>query len=174
MKLFLKTGSQNYCFKGLKPYQTCACQETGSIWLFDRIDNLFTSRIQSNEQQQLLRFPVPEKGGAARGQNAARYREREDMSMISERMRPLVNNNSAIRRLFGEENSWQPYMEQKIYMISAWEIPMCPCLRRSMSDLQGLWMRNHLLWFTAIWAMQALKDVRETITRSLEERRFWN
>ena len=46
-------------------------------------------------------FPVQRKG-AVRGQNAALYREREDMSMISEKMKPLVNNNSAIRAMFEE------------------------------------------------------------------------
>ena len=80
-------------------------------------------------------FPVQRKG-AVRGQNAARYREREDMSMISEKMKPLVNNNSAIRAMF--EEGKRPYMEQKMYMISAWEIPMCPRLRRSMRRSAGL------------------------------------
>lgn len=82
-------------------------------------------------------FPVQRKG-AVRGQNAARYREREDMSMISEKMKPLVNNNSAIRAMFEEGKRLAAiYGAENVYDFSLGN-PNVPAPRRSMRRSAGL------------------------------------
>ena len=48
--------------------------------------------------------------------------------MISEKMKPLVNNNSAIRAMFEEGNVWPLFMGRRMYTILVWETPTC--LRR--------------------------------------------
>ena len=47
--------------------------------------------------------------------------------MVSEKMKPFMANNSAIRAMFEEGKK----MGRKTYTISVWEIPMCR-FRRSM------------------------------------------
>ena len=50
--------------------------------------------------------------------------------MIAEKMRPLIENNSAIRAMFEEGNAWPPSTDRKMSMISALAIPMCRRRRR--------------------------------------------
>ena len=51
--------------------------------------------------------------------------EREDISMISEKMKPLVNNNSAIRAMFEEGKKLAAvYGAENVYDFSQ---PQCAC-----------------------------------------------
>lgn len=51
--------------------------------------------------------------------------------MVSEKMKPFMANNSAIRAMFEEGKKMAAVYGRKTYTISVWEIPMCR-FRRSM------------------------------------------
>ena len=114
-------------------------------------------------------FPVQRKG-AVRGQNAARYREREDMSMISKKMTPLVNNNSAIRAMFEEGKRLAAvYGAENVFDFSlgnpnvpapaAVNQAICDIVREEPSALVHGYMNN-----------AGFEDVREAIAVSLNRR----
>lgn len=51
--------------------------------------------------------------------------------MVSEKMKPFMANNSAIRAMFEEGKKMAAVYGAETYTISVWEIPMCR-FRRSM------------------------------------------
>lgn len=98
------------------------------------------------------------------------YLEREDMSMISEKMKPLVNNNSAIRAMFEEGKRMAAiYGEENVYDFSlgnpnvpapaAVNQAICDIVREEPSTMVHGYMSN-----------AGFEDVRETIARSLNRR----
>ncbi len=114
-------------------------------------------------------FPVQRKG-AVRGQNAARYREREDMSMISEKMKPLVNNNSAIRAMFEEGKRLAAiYGAENVYDFSLGN-PNVPAPEAVNEAICRIVNEEPSVMVHGYMSNAGFEDVREAIAQSLNRR----
>ena len=114
-------------------------------------------------------FPVQRKG-AVRGQNAARYREREDMSMISEKMKPLVNNNSAIRAMFEEGKRLAAiYGAENVYDFSLGN-PNVPAPEAVNEAICRIVNEEPSVMVHGYMSNAGFEDVRQTIAESLNKR----
>ena len=88
--------------------------------------------------------------------------EREDISMISEKMKPLVNNNSAIRAMFeeGAENVYD-------FSLGNPNVPAPDSVGQAICDI----LKEEESTFVHGYMSNAgYEDVRDTIARSLNRR----
>ena len=114
-------------------------------------------------------FPVQRKG-AVSGQHAALFREREDMSMISEKMKPLVNNNSAIRAMFEEGKRLAAiYGAENVYDFSLGN-PNVPAPEAVNEAICRIVNEEPSVMVHGYMSNAGFEDVREAIAQSLNRR----
>ena len=114
-------------------------------------------------------FPV-QRNRAVREQKAARYREREDMSMISEKMKPLVNNNSAIRAMFEEGKRLAAiYGAENVYDFSLGN-PNVPAPEAVNEAICRIVNEEPSVMVHGYMSNAGFEDVREAIAQSLNRR----